>query len=252
MIILFTLTFFTTCLPHTLPLSTFSCAKVAPPIMNFAVRFCVEVFLEIVLCVMINLNQPHILVLGSRLSMISAVGIAVLCLGFICLTTFLSYTVDKRRNEVFPYCKTLLFGMNLKHPERAATFQTWFLVRRVLLAISIVFFSRFPLLQIILAVMCSTVMLRILWKTNPFDLPDDCSQHLLNETFIFVTSCSMICFTDIYTDLETRIEMRYMYFGILMITLLSNMVFILNAVCKQILLHKKKWLNARDEILRPA
>ena len=92
----------------------------------------------------------------------------------------------------------------------------------------------------------SNVMLYILIYKNPFNSADDRSQHILNETFIFVASCSLICFTDIYTDLDSRLIMRHLYLGLLGIAVMSNLIFILNTMCRKALLYKKKWLNARD------
>ena len=72
------------------------CLVLSPSISNFTVRFAMEVFLEVILCAMINFNQPYLLTLGDRMSVASAAGLVAICLGFIIVATFLSHGVDEK------------------------------------------------------------------------------------------------------------------------------------------------------------
>ena len=232
MMILFTLTFLTTCLPHVLPFGLIKCHKSSAYIFNFSIRFTMLVFFEVALCAMINFTQPELLTVGHRTSLMSAAGIAVMATCFLICMTFLRYAVSKQTQYVFPYFKTVLLGMNLNHPERAATFQSWFLARRALFAINIVFFGRYPLLQILLTLISSTSMIRILWKSNPFDSQMDRRQHITNEILIFVVCCSLICFTDVQTNLTVRLYLQYFYLSLLIALIVINLVFIAITICR--------------------
>lgn len=96
--------------------------KLSPKVTDLTVRFGLEAYFEVILCVMINLSQPHMRE-DHRISVVAAVVVGIVCLSAIVCTSFLSYAVNKNNKTVsFEYIKTLLYGMNLYHPERAAAF----------------------------------------------------------------------------------------------------------------------------------
>ena len=88
-------------------------------------------------------------------------------------------------------------------------------------------------------------MLYIVCCKSPFYSTDDRCQHILNETLIFVMSCSLVCFTDIYIDLDARLGMRYLYMALLVIAVLSNLGFIGHALNRRAMLYKQRCLNAK-------
>ena len=85
----------------------------------------------------------------------------------------------------------------------------WFLVRRLFLAVMVVFLSTTVIWQVALMTMTVVTQVIILGRVEPFALPSRVRYEFFSECVVMLVMYHMICFTPFVADLETRFRIGY-------------------------------------------
>ena len=109
---------------------------------------------------------------------------------------------------------------------QAAHYATYFMLRRLVVAFSIVWLNKTNVLQSLIAVHCSLLMLTWLINVKPFDEPFKNYLEMMNEFLLCILGYFGFLFTGYVPEPESRYVFGYVYISLLALALMFN-VFVL-------------------------
>ena len=122
----------------------------------------------------------------------------------------------------------------------------WFLVRRLLLALAVVFLESGVIWQISILTMTVIVQVIILGRVGPFRDQRKNRFELFNEGFVFVVLYHCICFTPFVPDIDTRYYLGYLVIVVISIHMVINIVIIVKTMHRELLMMYRIWRAVED------
>ena len=100
--------------------------------------------------------------------------------------------------------------IDLRHKQRSALLWCiFFLGRRIIFAIGVIFFIDYPFFQIVLFILPTLAVLIMVGLASPLETSFENNQELYNNFSILVVSYCLLCFTQFIPDPEMRYNMGY-------------------------------------------
>jgi len=122
----------------------------------------------------------------------------------------------------------------------------WFLVRRLLLALAVVFLESGVIWQISILTMTVIVQVIILGRVGPFREQSKNSFELFNECFVLVVMYHCICFTPFVPDIATRYYLGYLVIVVISIHMVINIVLIAKTMHRELHMMYRIWRAVED------
>jgi len=110
----------------------------------------------------------------------------------------------------------------------------WFLVRRLLLAVMVVFLDNTVIWQVALMTMTVVTQVIILGRVEPFALPSRVRYELFSECVVMLVMYHMICFTPFVSDLEVRFRLGYSVCTVVSVHLSYSLGILLKTTLKDL------------------
>ena len=110
----------------------------------------------------------------------------------------------------------------------------WFLTRRLLLAIIVVFLGSTVIWQIALMTMTVITQVIILGRVAPFTLPNKTRFEMFSEGIVMLVMYHLICFTPFVPEVEMRFKLGYLVCASVCIHLLVSITILLTATYRDL------------------
>lgn len=103
---------------------------------------------------------------------------------------------------------------------------TFFLIRRIILALTVVVIKEMLILQLLLVFFQSFVAILILQLANPYRIESQLRMEMLNECVLLTVAYTIICFSSWIPNIETKYKIGYVSSCIVCIHLIVNLSII--------------------------
>ena len=101
--------------------------------------------------------------------------------------------------------------IDLKHKRRSALlWSLFFLGRRILFALGVIFLIDYPIFQIYLFIFPTLAVLMMVGLAEPLPTPAENKQEVYNNFTILILSYCLLCFTEFVAKPDTRYNMGYL------------------------------------------
>ena len=190
------------------------------------IRLTLESCMELFLNSLQNLLRPRFTGPGEVLSVL----LSLLCLVLIPAMTFaFCYVGTKFPDSILRKQFNQRFGEffnDFKQKNKlAVNTNSFFVLRRFLFSLSLVFLSRYLFLQLFLSLLSSSLFFIFIFVVQPY------KKRLLNRLEIFNESCILVLnyfivgFTDMQPDPKLKQFLGLLYCGFIILNFLSNIAF---------------------------
>jgi len=115
----------------------------------------------------------------------------------------------------------------------------WFLVRRFMISMMVVFLDATVIWQIALMTMNVIVQVIILGRVAPFALRSANKFELFSECIVMLVMYHLICFTPFVPDLEVRFRLGYLVIGVICLHLTISLGILLKDTYRSIRFKRK-------------
>ena len=169
---------------------------------NMVMRYYIECYLEFCFCLALNLS---ILTFEGKQNLAAFSNVLSIVFGVVVFTTplfFLSFVNEEEKTfkGIEDEYATVYLGFNKNATGFSKLYPFLFCLRRMVMALSIVFLAASPTLQIFLCLLFSSFMLMFFYKTKPYEDGTFYYVQLWNEWTIWVCTMLLLPFTDWIAD----------------------------------------------------
>ena len=105
---------------------------------------------------------------------------------------------------------------------------TWFLGRRLIMAVAILFFSDIPTFQIMFFLFLNKFTILFMGMTEPWQRRSQNRTEITNEMFTMLASYHLICFTSHVPNIDTQYQMGYSMSATIILTGIFNFIGIIS------------------------
>jgi hypothetical protein len=155
---------------------------------------------------------------------------------FVCVVIFpffiwilLWKKIDKLKNEDFADRFGSTYFELKTDNKNALLYNVFYTLRRLLIAVLVIFAGDIWVMQILLMLFHSQLLLIYLIKVQPYVLPELNYLEIFNETSICIASYHLLFFTDFTTEPEFQYKVGWSIIGITTINILVNMLIMVKA-----------------------
>jgi len=103
----------------------------------------------------------------------------------------------------------------------------WFLLRRFIVSVMVVFFNTTVIWQIALMTLTIIVQVIILGRVQPYSVSNKRRYEMFSETILMLVLYHFICFTPFVPDLEVRFKLGYSVCGLVCLHLAVSLFLLL-------------------------
>ena len=136
--------------------------------------------------------------------------------------------------------------IDLKHKNASALlWPIFFIGRRVIFAIGVLFLKEYSLFQIYLFMFSTLAVLMMVGLAKPLATPFENKQELYNNSSILVLIYALLCFTLFVPAPETRYNMGYAMILLTIQNIVISLIIIGVSPVRQLKLRAKKWCLMR-------
>ena len=217
---------------------------------NLILSMLTESYSMIAMCCMIGLNKISFHNYGETAQSAFCIFALLLLFGYPVLVTWILWkdwnkpdfqkTIEKCE-PIFEHLKTSIGPISLIHPM-------YFLFRRLLIAVIVVFLKEHLILQVYL-INFSVIAGVIIAGYIEYETPSKRKKEFTNEAILMCVLYCMICFSPFVPDMRARAVVGYFCCLIVSIHLAVNLYFILSSQARELILKLKLWL-ARRRLLK--
>ena len=143
-----------------------------------------------------------------------------------------------------PHYKTLFYGLKKNHPHNVAVvYPILYILRRVVFAIVVINLLYIPFLAII--ILMTTVLFTISYLLNETQWEESSInlQHFINEIALYLVLCHFMIFCGLSITTSTANLLSWSLIGLLLITIVINIAFLLFSAIRFIKLYFKRCKN---------
>jgi hypothetical protein len=166
---------------------------------NTLIRFFIESYIEILISSMLQFHQFANQTSGDRFSGFIGVTLAILCtlMPFILIFFIRKYhSLIKTKDPKLDPINTIFANLSTSSPA-TLYYTAFFMLRRLLFTLSIIFMNYIPMLQIFFLFVSSLATIIYLIYVKPFDSPLLNRLEIFNELCLYLMSYPCLFFTDI-------------------------------------------------------
>jgi len=124
--------------------------------------------------------------------------------------------------------------LNLEQGRMVLLQPTWFMLRRLMLAVTVVFFNSTVIWQIAVIVTQIILQVNLLGWVKPFTDPQQYHMEMLNEVVIMFVLYSMLCFTPFVEDVSMKFKVGYVVCSIVLLYFVFNAVIIVQGTFRDL------------------
>jgi len=191
----------------------------------------VESYSMLSICCMINLKYLQWDAFNTVTMSLLAIVVSLLLLAFpiyyawFMTTNFESMTFWSMRQKYGAFYKDL----ELRHGKLVLMQPLWFLARRLLLAVMVVFLSTTVIWQVSLMTLTVIVQVILLGLVAPFKRRFSNHFETFSECIVMVVMYHLICFTAFVPDIEVRFKLGYSVSAVVCLHLLISIALLAKA-----------------------
>jgi hypothetical protein len=217
---------------------------------NMLIVATIESYVLIVLCSLISLHSLDFGSFGDFVqssTAIAALMIAILLTVPLLLLYFNWQTLvaDARINRQFDI---FLRDLPLAKGRHIVLWPLYFIVRRLILSITVVLLNNFLVLQFEIVALNIIVAVILMGSASPFETPFLTKLTLFNEAFTMVLLYHFMCFTQFVQDVPTRIKIGFSFCILEAVNIAVNLLIAFAAVVREAIYKWKLWIAKREMV----